>query len=91
MDERRRMGMDSLRAVCHNTWLCGSLHIQWENIILRKAGFFGGFIMLFVFAYVLVIASGTASAYDDHSRAVVVVPTANMATTPGVSTSKMRK
>ncbi len=70
---------------------CVAVYIFSGNIILRKAGFFGGFIMLFVFAYVLVIASGTASAYADHSRAVVVVPTANMATTPGVSTSKNAK
>jgi len=70
---------------------CAAVYIFMGNIMLRKAGFFGGFIFIFVFAYVLVIASQTASAYSDHSRAVVVVPTANMSTTPGASSSKGTK
>ena len=38
--------------------------------------------MIFVFAYTIVIAYQTASAYKSHEEAVVIVPTTNLSSAP---------
>lgn len=64
---------------------CVALYIFTSAVMLRKTGFFGGFILLLAFAYALIIAAQTASAPFSHTRAVVISPTANLSTTPGAT------
>lgn len=67
---------------------CIALYIFSGRIVLRKTGFFGGIIFLALWIYTMVIASQTASAYYSHDAAVVIVPTANMGTSPGATGNK---
>lgn len=62
---------------------CVALYVFTSNILARKTGFFGGFIVLVIFVYVLVLAAQSARLPYDHSRAVITVPTSNLSTTPG--------
>lgn len=62
---------------------CVALYIFSSAVMLRKTGFFGGFVLLIAFAYTLAIAAQTSSAPFSHMRAVVIQPTANLSTTPG--------
>ena len=59
-----------------------ALYIFSSNVVMRKLGFFGGIVMIFVFAYTIVIAYQTASAYKSHEEAVVIVPTTNLSSAP---------
>lgn len=65
--------------------LCVALYVFSGVIIVRKSGFFGGFIALMFFIYAIVLASQSANAISRDARAVVVVPTSNLSTTPGAS------
>lgn len=59
-----------------------AVYIFSSNVTLRKAGFFGGIVMIFIFAYAIAIAYQTASAYKNHESAVVIVPTTNLSSAP---------
>ncbi|MCM1450883.1 MAG: tetratricopeptide repeat protein [Clostridium sp.] len=70
---------------------CVAIYIFSSNVPLRKCGFFGGFIMIALFIYALTAASQTASAPFDRSRAVIIVPTANLSTAPGATSGQNAK
>lgn len=59
-----------------------ALYIFSSNVIMRKVGFFGGIVMIFVFAYTIAIAYQTAAAYKSHDAAIVIVPTTNLSSAP---------
>ncbi len=73
--------------------LCGTiaLYIFSGNIMLRKTGFFGGFVVLIVFIYLMVISSQTSRAPFTHDTAVVIVPTTNLSSTPRTPKNKTEK
>jgi aerotolerance-related exported protein len=73
--------------------LCGTiaLYIFSGNIMLRKTGFFGGFVVLIIFVYLLVVSSQTARAPFTHDTAVVIVPTTNLSSTPRTPKNKTEK
>lgn len=56
--------------------LCGAaaVYIFSSNIAMRKAGFFGGMILIVLTIYFVVVAAHAANRIDDHSEAVVTVP-----------------
>lgn len=64
---------------------CVALYIFSAGIAWRKAGFFGGFVIMLSFIYALVIAAQTSSAPYSMDRAVIIVPTSNLSTSPGSS------
>lgn len=68
-----------------------ALYIFSSNIMMRKLGFFGGIIFLFVFIYVIVIAYQTSNASRYHDTAVVIVPTTNLSSAPRSSKNKTEK
>lgn len=68
-----------------------ALYMFSGNVNLRKAGFFGGFIVLILFIYTGIVAWNAADALDDHSAAVVIVPTTNLRSVPASSNSKNDK
>ncbi len=53
--------------------LCGAvaLYIFSGNVALRKIGFFGGIILIFITIYFIIVAAGAWARIDDHSEAVV--------------------
>lgn len=53
--------------------LCAAaaMYIFTSNIAMRKAGFFGGIILLILAIYFAVVAANAASRIDDHSEAIV--------------------
>ncbi len=65
--------------------VCIGLYAFSPSVNIRKLGFFGGFVVLLVFIYSLVIAAQTANAAQDHKYAVIIVPTSNMGTAPGTA------
>ena len=68
-----------------------ALYMFTSNVNLRKVGFFGGFVLLAVFGYALIVAFGAASRHDSHEYAVVIAPTTNLRSTPATSNSKTDK
>ena len=68
-----------------------ALYIFSSNVIMRKVGFFGGIIMIFVFAYTIAIAYQTAAAYKSHEEAIVIVPTTNLSSAPRSSRGEKEK
>jgi len=70
---------------------CTAIYIFSSNVPLRKFGFFGGFVIIALFIYSLTAATQTASAPFDRSRAVIVVPTANLSTAPGATSGQSAK
>ncbi len=68
-----------------------ALYLFAPGVRLRKVGFFGAFVMLFVFAYTLVAAWSAARGLDGGNSAVVTVPTTNLRSTPATSNSKTDK
>lgn len=59
-----------------------AMYIFSSNVIMRKTGFFGGIVLIFIFIYVFAIAYQTASAYKSHDKAIVIVPTTNLSSAP---------
>ncbi len=59
-----------------------ALYIFSSAVNLRKTGFFGGIVLLFVFGYVLYIASASASLARSHESAVVIVPMTQLNSVP---------
>ncbi|MDE6465007.1 MAG: tetratricopeptide repeat protein [Muribaculaceae bacterium] len=59
-----------------------ALYIFAPAVNLRKAGFFGGIVLLFVFGYTLYVASDSASLSQSHEHAVVIVPMTQLNSVP---------
>lgn len=68
-----------------------ALYIFSSNVPMRKTGFFGGVVVIFIFIYVFVIAHQTAIAPTRHDTAVVIVPTTNLSSAPRSSKNKTEK
>lgn len=66
-------------------------YIFSNQVRVRKFGFFGAIVMLFVFLYVIVIAYQTAGAYKRHDTAVVIVPTTTLSSAPRSTRSDKEK
>lgn len=67
------------------TLSCAALYMFSSNVMARKFGFFGGFVVLILFIYTSVIAWQASHAIDDHETVVVTAPNARLTTTPGKS------
>lgn len=65
---------------------CLALYIFTGRVGLRKIGFFGSIILLFVWIYSMICAWSSSHRYDSHDIAIVIVPTAELATSPGTTT-----
>lgn len=65
------------------TLILAALYVFSSSIVLRKVGFFGGFIFLVIFIYALVIAHQSSSGAFNTSYAVIITPTSNLSTSPG--------
>lgn len=77
-----------------NTWawvalisfiaLCAAvaLYIFSGNVLLRKVGFFGGIILVFVVIYMLIVASDARARINDHSEAIVTSPATMLNSSP---------
>ena len=59
-----------------------SSYIFSSNIAVRKAGFFGGIVMLFLVVYFVVVAHDAALRVNDHSEAIVTVPSTLLNSVP---------
>ncbi len=59
-----------------------ALYIFSPTVSLRKAGFFGGIVLLFAFGYTLFVAWSAASLARSHETAVVVVPMTHLSSVP---------
>lgn len=57
-------------------------YIFSSNIVIRKAGFFGGIIMLVVVVYFIVVAYDGSKRINDHSEAIVTVPSTMLNSVP---------
>lgn len=68
-----------------------ALYMFGANVLLRKVGFFGGFILLVAFAYTLIIAFQSARGLEGIDTAVVTAPTTNLRSEPATSNSKTDK
>ncbi len=72
--------------------LCAvALYIFTNRIAVRKAGFFGGIVMLFVCIFIITVAYNSASRINRHDRAVVMVPTTNLTSAPRAPKEKTEK
>lgn len=68
-----------------------ALYIFSDNIIIRKTGFFGGFIVLLVLIYSLVLAFESRHHATSHDEAVVIVPSTNLNSVPRTPRGKEDK
>lgn len=59
-----------------------ALYFFAPSVTLRKAGFFGGIILLLAFAYALTASSDALDAATSHSHAVVTTPSTQLSSTP---------
>ncbi len=59
-----------------------ALYIFSQEIVLRKAGFFGGIVLLVAFAYIIGVAADAASTAKSHEDAVVIVPSTQLTSAP---------
>lgn len=88
-------GHDSvIAAMSANAWawtalgafvlLCGliAIYIFSSNVFMRKFGFFGGLAMIVVTIYFIVVAADASSRMNDHSEAVVIVPSTLLNSVP---------
>ncbi len=62
--------------------LASGCYIFSTNVTLRKTGFFGGIVLLAVFAYILAVAADAASTAKSHEDAVVIVPSTQLTSAP---------
>lgn len=64
--------------------LCGliALYIFSGNVMLRKVGFFGGLVVLAATVYLVVVTVDAAKHFNDHSEAVVTVPSTLLNSAP---------
>ncbi len=89
-----RLHHSAVTATSANTWawvalgafllLCGltALYIFSGNVLLRKVGFFGGIVMLAATVYLIVVTVDAAKHFNDHSEAVVTVPSTLLNSAP---------
>lgn len=68
-----------------------AIYLFAPSVNARKVGFFGAFVMLFIFIYTLYVAWSSANAYNDNGRAVVTAPVTNLRSTPASSNSSADK
>lgn len=68
-----------------------ALYIFATGVGLRKAGFFGGIVLLVMLAYSLCAASDAVERATAHSRAVVIVPSTQLSSAPRASRSAADK
>jgi len=59
-----------------------ALYIFSTDVTMRKTGFFGGIVLLVLFAYSLIIASDASSTASSHDSAVVITPTTQLSSAP---------
>lgn len=59
-----------------------ALYIFSNEIILRKSGFFGGLILIVLFAYFIYVAGDAASIATSHESAVVTAPSTQLSSVP---------
>lgn len=59
-----------------------ALYIFSPSVTLRKAGFFGGIVLLFAFGYTLFVAYSAANHARSHDSAVVIVPMTHLSSVP---------
>ena len=64
-----------------------ALYIFAPGVTLRKTGFFGGVVLVFVFIYALVLARDSAAHARSHESAVVVVPMTQLSSVPRAAAS----
>lgn len=57
-------------------------YIFSSNVLVRKAGFFGGLILLFLVIYFIVVAHDAARRLNDHTEAIVTVPSTLLNSVP---------
>lgn len=57
-------------------------YIFSSNILVRKTGFFGGLVMLAITVYFIVVAHDSARRVNDHSEAIVTVPSTLLNSVP---------
>lgn len=60
-----------------------ALYIFTDSVPLRKTGFFGCIILFCLWLYLLLCAYSASRGIANHDAAVVVVPSANLTTSPG--------
>lgn len=89
-----RVHHDIVTSTTANTWawiaiatfvlLCAAaaLYIFSGNVALRKTGFFGGIILVVLTVYFIVVAADAASHVNDHSEAIVTVPSTMLNSQP---------
>lgn len=70
---------------------CIAMYLFASNTTLRKAGFFGGFVVLILFIYSFIIAWQTANAPEREDIAIVVRPNARLTSNPGTVKNKDEK
>lgn len=68
-----------------------ALYIFSTNVGLRKTGFFGGLVLLVLFAYTLVVASDATSDASSHETAVVISPSTQLSSAPRASKTSADK
>lgn len=68
-----------------------AIYLFAPSVNARKVGFFGAFVMLFIFIYTLYVAWSSANAYNGNGRAVVTAPVTNLRSTPASSNSSADK
>lgn len=71
-------------------WLI-AIYLFAPSVNARKVGFFGAFVILFIFIYTLYVAWSSANAYNGNGRAVVTAPVTNLRSTPASSNSSADK
>jgi len=59
-----------------------ALYIFSTNVTMRKTGFFGGIVVLVIFAYTLILASDASTTATSHDTAVVISPTTQLSSAP---------
>lgn len=59
-----------------------TLYIFSKRVALRKTGFFGGIVLLFLFCYTLIVASDSADGAMSDNRAVVIAPSTQLSSAP---------
>lgn len=78
-------------ALCALVLLMIGLYLYGNNVMVRKTGFFGGIVMLFIAVYVCIVSYSAASAVHNHTDAVVIVPVTNLNTAPRTPRSSADK
>jgi tetratricopeptide (TPR) repeat protein len=68
-----------------------ALYIFGQHISARKIGFFGSIVMIVFTAFLVSFAYSSASEYNNHDTAIVIVPSTNLSSAPRAPKSKTEK